>query len=168
MRPRDGGLVAHGVQETRKHMIFWKPPLPLSKPSTLASQLPTSSTHHHYVIGWLLLFWVVCQKTLPHNICTFMCRYREMCYYFILTAAQTLIILTILANFCLFLIISRSESCFNVYLPSWSQFSYSVTPTRLCLYSSNTSPLWICLFFSHCMSQRHISVFSRFFLLLGV
>ena len=72
-----------------------------------------------------------------------------MYYYFILTVAWTLIILTMLATFCLFLIISRSKSCFNVHLPSWSQFSFSFTPTKLCLYSSNTSPLWICLFLSH-------------------
>jgi hypothetical protein len=67
----------------------------------------------------------------PHNICIFMCRYREILYYFILTVAWTLIILTILANFCLFSIISRPESCFNVHLHAPLQLNYSITPSHL-------------------------------------
>ena len=126
-----------------------------------------SSTYSYVAHGMrmtrLIHVWVVCRKTLPHDICIFMCRYREMYYYFILTAAWTLIILTMLATFCLFLIISRSKLCFNVHLPSWSQFSFSFTPMRLCLYSSNTSPLWICLFYHTCMPQCHMFIFSRFF-----
>ena len=45
-------------------------------------------------------------KNAPHDIWIFMCRYGEMYYYCTLTAALTIIILTILANLCLFLIIS--------------------------------------------------------------
>ena len=67
-----------------------------------------------------------------------------MYYYFTLTATRTLIILTIFADVCLFLIISHHESCDIVHLAIWSQFNCSFTPTRLCLYFSNTSPLWIC------------------------
>jgi len=85
-----------------------------------------------------------------------------MNYYFILPAARTLIILTILANVCLFLIISRPESCFNVHLPLWSQFSCSLTPTRLCLYSSNTS-LFEFTFFLTPACHSAIFLFSAVF-----
>jgi len=53
----------------------------------------------------------------------------------------TLIVLTVLAHLCLFLIISRHESCTTVQLPLQSQFSCSITATLFGLYSSNTSPI---------------------------
>ena len=53
---------------------------------------------------------------LHNDNCIFMCRYCKMYYYFTLTAVRTLIILTILAHFCHFLIISRPELCYNVHL----------------------------------------------------
>ena len=65
-----------------------------------------------------------------------MCRYREMYwhiremyYFFSLTAARTLIILTILALLRFFLIISRHESCAIVHLHAPLQLNYLITPT---------------------------------------
>ena len=44
-----------------------------------------------------------------HDIWIFMCRYRKMYSYFTLTAVQTRIILTILAHFSFFYIISLAH-----------------------------------------------------------
>ncbi len=111
----------------------------------------------------VVLCWVICQNTSPHNVCIFMCRYRKMYYYCTLTAAWTLIFLTISTDVSLFLIISPHESCDIVHLPIWSQFSFSFTPTRLYLYFAITSPLWICFFSSHaCMSHATYLIFQPF------
>jgi hypothetical protein len=60
---------------------------------------------------------VICRNTSPHTICIFICHCLDMYYFFIQSAARTLIILTIFAHFCLFVIISCHESCDNVHLP---------------------------------------------------
>ena len=111
------------------------------------------------------ILWVICQNTSPHNFCLFMCHYRKMYYYCTLTAAWTLIFLTISADVSLFLIISPHESCDIVHLPIWSHFSFSCTPTRLFLYFAITPPLWICFFSHACMSHAPYLLFQRFFLL---
>ena len=85
---------------------------------------------------------------LSKTISCFFRRYDYITITCTLTAALMIIILTILAHLCLFLIISHHGSCNTAQLPLWSQFSCSFTPTRLCLYSLNTSPLWI-FYFSH-------------------
>ncbi len=92
---------------------------------------------------------IISPKVLPQNIWIFIGHYREMYYYCTPTAALTLIILTILANLCLpFNHVTYLVICSTVQLPLRIQFSCSFTPTSLYLYSSNTSPLWICFFFT--------------------
>ncbi len=117
-----------------------------------------------HLVTWAYIKWVICRNTSPHNVCIFMCRYRKMYHYCTLTAAWTLIFLTISADVSLFLIISPQESCDIVHLPIWSQFSFSFIPTRLCLYFAITSPLWICFFFSRLHVTCAISPFSAIFL----
>ena len=72
----------------------------------------------------------------------------------------TLVILTILAHFCLFLIISRHESCTAVRLPLQSQFSCSITATLFGLWFSNTSLFEFPFFLS---PACHSLIFGRFF-----
>jgi hypothetical protein len=90
--------------------------------------------------------------------------HREMNYYCTLTAAFTLImILTILADLCLFLIISRHESVilFNC------RYEVSLVvplPPLGCVYILQTRPHFEFAFiFNTCMTQRNISVLSFFF-----
>jgi hypothetical protein len=126
------------------------------------SALKKSGSHIFYQMTH---FRVICRNTSPHNVCIFMCHYRKMYYYCTLTAAWTLIFLTISADVSLFLIISPHESCDIVHLPIWSQFSFSFTPTRLCLYFAISRPLFEFVFFlTPACHMRHISFFSHFFL----
>ena len=92
--------------------------------------------------------------------------HREMNYYCTLTAAFTLImILTILADLCLFLIISRHES---VILSNCRYEVSSVVPWPPlgCIYIIQTRHHFEFAFiFITFMTQREISILSRFFLL---
>ena len=102
---------------------------------------------------------VVRRKTLPHDICILMCA-TVKCISILLWLLRGHLLswpfwLTYL---CLFLIISRPESCFNVNLPLCSQFSCSFTPTRLCILQ--TRPLFEFAFFSHTCMSRAIFPFS--------
>ena len=105
----------------------------------------------------------VCRNTSPHVIFIFICWYRKMYCYITLTAAWTLIILAIFADVCLFLIISRQESCDIVHLPIWNQFNCSFTPTRLCLYFTNTSLLCNCFFPCLCCAFTITPLWAVFF-----
>jgi hypothetical protein len=82
------------------------------------------------------------------TICIFICHCLKIYYYFTLTAARTLIILTIFTDVCLFLIISRHESCDIVHLP------YEVSlivplPPRGCVCILQTRPYFAIAFFPH-------------------
>jgi len=92
----------------------------------------------------MFLFWVVCQT---HHFCIFICHCLEILLFYSDCMLRNTYYYPDHFHWCLPLFNHiTSRVMWYCSFATWSQFNCSFTPTRLCLYFTNTSLICNCLF----------------------